>query len=644
MALKYVRVDGSNSNDGASNTAGGAWRTIQYAVDSILPGDQIIVMDGVYYETVTIASSGTAQQYKSIDFGAAILDGNYTIPSGAFVSGSDGSAPTDLDGTQTGLGYADAALLTISGAYWNISQCKIRNSRGHGMDIKYSGAAIQGNNIDVEAYNNRGSGVKITGLSTDYTKISNIVLTAKAYNNGLFFPYARDWADMPWVPAIDLRFFTGLSTQDGTTAYQNWGEGLCLNGHDISLGNYGGETNLFDNYNANLKISRCQSLNIFKMRNWWSNDPTFMRDGTDGGYAVLFDMDASGTGSTNDCFLYGNIFVGNFSSIVHFEGNATSSGLIQIYHNSMYFNSANGAYSMSGTFDTSFSNVIVQNNSHTSIGGTADTISGTPSNINADYNHWQNCTPSASLDGTNDVTGVAQFVNPQYSISPLTYWVFEDYIIGPTSPLIGESNGTYSAPDAGNPSTTNSTDIGAYKATNATAPVVTNPGPQRSNTGLFSSLVIQYSEPQQEVVTWEVNGLPPGLSFNAGTATISGVPTEPGLYAVTVVAYDPGNVFDAETFNWEIVGAVIDNQVWIKAERTGLFVQFRVTVPTGKTPTYSFDFGDGSTPATNGPTFSRTYASAGAYTCAVTCVFSDGTISKRKRRIRVGGSVNTYQS
>jgi hypothetical protein len=59
----YVRTDGSNTNPGTANTAGGAWLTIQYAVSFVVtylivrPGVTLTIQlgDGTYSEAVTLS-------------------------------------------------------------------------------------------------------------------------------------------------------------------------------------------------------------------------------------------------------------------------------------------------------------------------------------------------------------------------------------------------------------------------------------------------------------------------------------------------------------------------------------------------------------------------------------------------------------
>ena len=59
-ATYYVRTDGNDGNDGSTNTSGGAWRTINWAVDHASAGDVVRVQTGTYSERVSPGVSGSA--------------------------------------------------------------------------------------------------------------------------------------------------------------------------------------------------------------------------------------------------------------------------------------------------------------------------------------------------------------------------------------------------------------------------------------------------------------------------------------------------------------------------------------------------------------------------------------------------------
>ena len=59
----YVRTDGNDSNAGSTNSASGAWRTMQNAANTAVAGDLVLVQDGTYASgQVQFANSGTASQ------------------------------------------------------------------------------------------------------------------------------------------------------------------------------------------------------------------------------------------------------------------------------------------------------------------------------------------------------------------------------------------------------------------------------------------------------------------------------------------------------------------------------------------------------------------------------------------------------
>jgi len=58
-ATYYVRTDGNNSNAGTTDSAGGAWLTVQKGANTAVAGDTVIVKNGTYAEVVATSANGT---------------------------------------------------------------------------------------------------------------------------------------------------------------------------------------------------------------------------------------------------------------------------------------------------------------------------------------------------------------------------------------------------------------------------------------------------------------------------------------------------------------------------------------------------------------------------------------------------------
>ena len=81
---------------------------------------------------------------------------------------------------------------------------------------------------------------------------------------------------------------------------------------------------------------------------------------------------------------------------------------------------------------------------------------------------------------------------------------------------------------------------------------VTSPGSQTSASGSSVSLQLHASSSAGYSVSWSEVGLPPNLTLKASTGLITGTPTTPGTYGVTVTAADPAGTSRAVSFNWTI--------------------------------------------------------------------------------------------
>jgi len=111
----YVATNGNNNNPGTTNAP---WRTLQYAVDAIAPGDTILVKSGTYVGC-RIGKSGQAGAAKTLraDAGAMVLI-NAPGPSNAHSSN------------------IEIELFDSTVSYWVIDGFEVTNSPHHGIDIR----------------------------------------------------------------------------------------------------------------------------------------------------------------------------------------------------------------------------------------------------------------------------------------------------------------------------------------------------------------------------------------------------------------------------------------------------------------------------------------------------------------------------
>jgi len=145
----YVRADGSDANGGLSNTAGGAFLTIQKAIDVIASLDlrafnvTIQVADGTYTGPVVVNGAWLGS-------GTVTLQGNAGTPANVLVSITGGTAISVINGGR--LTVKDMKLQTTSGSTY----CLYANAGGR---INFS-------NINFGAAGNSHMRASDTGLVT----------------------------------------------------------------------------------------------------------------------------------------------------------------------------------------------------------------------------------------------------------------------------------------------------------------------------------------------------------------------------------------------------------------------------------------------------------------------------------------------
>jgi hypothetical protein len=81
---------------------------------------------------------------------------------------------------------------------------------------------------------------------------------------------------------------------------------------------------------------------------------------------------------------------------------------------------------------------------------------------------------------------------------------------------------------------------------------VTNPGNLTGTVGTGTSLQLQGSSTKGKPLTWTASGVPEGLTIDAATGVISGIPSTANTYDVTVTATDTKGASGSASFTWTI--------------------------------------------------------------------------------------------
>ncbi|MFK4515853.1 hypothetical protein ABIF20_003218 [Bradyrhizobium japonicum] len=169
----YVRPDGSNTNTGLADTAGGAFLTIQKAIDVIAALDL-----SIYQVTVIVRPAGggnlsLGNQLKNyVGALAPIIVGDETTPSNVVVDGNGSSA-----------------FISDNVRPWHIRGMRIRaTSAGSGFDAS-SGGVVYFQKIDFQTFNQgyahmRASGSAIIAATGNYSISGDAGFHLLSVNNG----------------------------------------------------------------------------------------------------------------------------------------------------------------------------------------------------------------------------------------------------------------------------------------------------------------------------------------------------------------------------------------------------------------------------------------------------------------------------
>ena len=190
----YVRTDGSDSQNGTSNTSDGAWKTLQYAADHIKAGDTVLVADGAYagFYVNDGGSIGSPKTFQCLGNACEISSSH---------SGSYAHAGINVEGTS--VDYVAIDGFTIHG----VSGRGIRLIGGTGIIVK-----------NCLIYNNTQDGI-LTG-NTPYAEI----LDNTVYSNGSVYLEHNIYVSNPLSDHVTIR---GNIVHDA-----NYGNGIQINGEN----------------------------------------------------------------------------------------------------------------------------------------------------------------------------------------------------------------------------------------------------------------------------------------------------------------------------------------------------------------------------------------------------------------------------
>ncbi|BFU45883.1 beta strand repeat-containing protein [Krasilnikovia sp. MM14-A1004] len=96
----------------------------------------------------------------------------------------------------------------------------------------------------------------------------------------------------------------------------------------------------------------------------------------------------------------------------------------------------------------------------------------------------------------------------------------------------------------------------SFTWTTGVAPTVTNPGPRTAVMGTAVSQAMSASGGKAPYV-WSATGLPAGVSINASTGAITGVPAAAGVYTTRVTATDAAKIPGSTSFTWDVAAAAL---------------------------------------------------------------------------------------
>jgi hypothetical protein len=220
---------------------GGTYATITEAAAVAGPGDQVLIMPGTYFESLTLTKSGTAT--KPITFtakvpGSVTLDGTgretVVLAYGAQYITLDG-----INVNHASNGEANDPAAVSVGTGWKLKNMVVENTDGIGL-------VVYGDNVDLTNITAQFNGRQgISGSGCSYVNVVNC--TTRGNNTKGNNP--------DWDAGAGKWFETDHITIDNMTSYDNVGPGIW-----------------FDYHNTNVVIKNSKSYNNRGLKNVWSGN------------------------------------------------------------------------------------------------------------------------------------------------------------------------------------------------------------------------------------------------------------------------------------------------------------------------------------------------------------------------------------
>ena len=165
-----------------------------------------------------------------------------------------------------------------------------------------------------------------------------------------------------------------------------------------------------------------------------------------------------------------------------------------------------------------------------------------------------------------------------------------------------------------------------------TVPTLGNPGGRSAAVGTAQSLQLTATDPNGDTLRYSATGLPSGLSLNASTGLITGLPTTAGTFNVVAAASDGVNNTSA-SFIWTITAPVpltLTQAPTPSASVTGGTATFTAAA-IGTGVQYQWNFGDGSadTPWLSAASTTKVYALPGTYVVTMRVRDASGALISR---------------